>query len=104
MGAGAGGWNWGTGAYRQITLEEAILNAYVPVYVRSRVLSNRHFTGCTEWGLGLGLTDRGDLSSGFSQHPAAAACSTAGRGAAANDSVVSIISAWLLQQLQGVVE
>ena len=35
-------------------------------------------------GLGLGLTDRFNQRGRFLQHPAAAACSTAGRGAAAN--------------------
>ena len=66
MGAGAGGWNWGTGAYRQITLEEAVLNAYVPVYVRSRVLAaeptlhgvHRMGAGAGAGAGGLGLTDR----------------------------------------------
>ena len=36
-------------------------------------------------GLGLGLTDRFNQRGRFLQHPAAAACSTAGRGAAAKN-------------------
>ena len=43
---------------------------------------------CTEWGWGWGLgglTDRFNQRGRFLQHPAAAACSTAGRGAAANN-------------------
>ena len=47
--------------------------------------------GLGRLGLGLGLTDRFNQRGRFLQHPAAAACSTAGRGAAANDPMTVVI-------------